>query len=202
MSDPCLSSSIYADLVSYTLSVLTVQMACLALAFDWSRIRRSMPLLPGGRSTSMISQPAASFGKALLAVLSVLSVLGTLYRLPSSAPVPYKQGPRVFNAGIWTLHFGMDNTGRDSQRGVAQLIRYGCLYCLVCSALIGLRMDRDMELDVIGLLETDLHVWSCLFPLAQPEDANAASFRGLHSDIVTCEYNAVLVNVPPSRRMV
>ena len=162
-------------------------MACLALAFDWSRVRRFTPLLPGGGSTS-ISQSTASFSKALLAVLSVLSVLGTLYRLPSSAPVPYKPGPRVFNAGIWTLHFGIDNTGRDSQRGVAQLIRYGYLHdCLVCSTLIGLCMDRDMQLDVVGLLETDLHVWSRLFPLAQLDDANTASFRGLHSDIVTCE---------------
>jgi len=173
-------------------------MACLALAFDWSRVRRLTPVLPGGGS--IISQAAASFSKTLLAVLSVLSVLGTLYRLPSSAPVPFKQGPRVFNAGIWTLHFGIDNEGRDSQRSAAQLIRYGYLHdCLVCSALIGLCMDRDMELDVVGLLETDLHVCSRPFPFVQIKDANTASFRGSHSDIVTCEYNAVLVQVSPSR---
>ncbi|KAF8962704.1 Frag1/DRAM/Sfk1 family-domain-containing protein [Flammula alnicola] len=39
---------------------------------------------------------------------------------------------------IWAVHFGIDNEGHDSQRGMMNLI-------------------RDMELDVVGLLETDLH---------------------------------------------
>jgi len=71
-------------------------------------------------------------------VVSVVSVLGTLYRWPSSHPQPFRPGPRLFNAGIWTLHFGIDNMGRDSQRGVTDLI-------------------RDMQLDIVGFLETDLH---------------------------------------------
>ncbi|THH00526.1 hypothetical protein EW145_g7066 [Phellinidium pouzarii] len=47
-------------------------------------------------------------------------------------------GPRIIRAGIWTVHFGIDNEGRDSQRAMSTLI-------------------KDMELDIVGLLETDLH---------------------------------------------
>ncbi|KAF9007648.1 Frag1/DRAM/Sfk1 family-domain-containing protein [Cyathus striatus] len=65
-------------------------------------------------------------------------LLVSVYRLPSTAPKPYKPGPRVINAGIWTIHFGFDNIGHDSQRGVRNLV-------------------KDMQLDIVGLLETDLH---------------------------------------------
>jgi hypothetical protein len=65
----------------------------------------------------------ASYTRTLLAATSVLTVLVTLYRLPSSPPIPYKPGPRIVTAGIWTLHFGFDNKGRDSQRGVRNLIQ-------------------------------------------------------------------------------
>jgi hypothetical protein len=37
------------------------------------------------------------------------------------------------------VHFGIDNEGRDSQRRMRDLV-------------------GDMKLDVVGLLETDLHV--------------------------------------------
>ncbi|KAG5716861.1 Protein cwh43 [Termitomyces sp. T112] len=113
--------------------VLIAQMACLALAFRWSQVN-SQPLL-----VEMIpSKMTLSFSRALVAVISILSVLGTLYRWPSSPSRPWKSGPRIFNAGIWTVHFGIDNEGRDSQQGITNLI-------------------RDMQLDVVGLLETDLH---------------------------------------------
>jgi hypothetical protein len=57
-------------------------------------------------------------------------------------------------AGVWTLHFGIDNEGRDSQRRVRDLIR-----CVepddLTTAYISI---SDMQLDVVGLLETDLNV--------------------------------------------
>lgn len=74
---------------------------------------------------------AASFSKTAITLVSVLSVLGTMYRWPSSPPVPFKPGPRVFNAGIWTVHFGIDNTGRVSQKGVAQLIKWVNCCCVL-----------------------------------------------------------------------
>ncbi|KAK0193555.1 Frag1/DRAM/Sfk1 family-domain-containing protein [Armillaria mellea] len=59
----------------------------------------------------------------LLGCISTLSVLATLYRMPSSAIQPWRAGPRVLRTGIWTLHFGIDNAGRDSQRKVRDVIR-------------------------------------------------------------------------------
>ncbi|KAF8905015.1 Frag1/DRAM/Sfk1 family-domain-containing protein [Gymnopilus junonius] len=79
-----------------------------------------------------------SYIHSALAIISLLSVLTTLYRLPLAPAQPFKSGTRIFNTGIWTVHFGIDNEGHDSQRGIMNLI-------------------RDMELDVVGLLETDLH---------------------------------------------
>lgn len=79
------------------------------------------------------------YTKFLLAALSVFSALSSLYHLPAAPPHPFHPGPRIVNAGIWTVHFGVDNEGHDSQRGVRNLI-------------------KDMSLDIVGLLETDLHV--------------------------------------------
>jgi len=61
---------------------------------------------------------------ALLAFMSITSVLVTLYRLPSEPPRPFNPGPRILRAGVWTLHFGFDNEGRESQRRVRDVIRY------------------------------------------------------------------------------
>ncbi|KAJ9127345.1 hypothetical protein QFC24_000752 [Naganishia onofrii] len=44
----------------------------------------------------------------------------------------------LFTAGIWTVHFGVDLAGQESQRRQLELI-------------------RDLDLDIIGLLESDLH---------------------------------------------
>ncbi|KAG1796724.1 uncharacterized protein HD556DRAFT_1431302 [Suillus plorans] len=67
----------------------------------------------------------------LLTLFLLSAVLVTIYRWTPVGPRPYKLGTGIINAGIWTVHFGIDNIGHDSQ--------------------------RDMKLDVVGLLETDLH---------------------------------------------
>jgi len=86
-----------------------------------------------------ISRTKASYVYIFLVLMSVFSGLVTLFRFPLSGSQPYKPGPRIIQAGIWTVHFGFDNEGHDSQRGIRNLI-------------------RDMQLDIVGLLETDLHV--------------------------------------------
>jgi len=53
-------------------------------------------------------------------------------------PVPYHPEYRIFSGGIFTVHFGIDEPGRCSQRRIARLI-------------------KEMEVDVLGMLETDLH---------------------------------------------
>jgi len=86
-----------------------------------------------------ISRTKASYIYIFLVLMSVFSGLFTLFRFPLSGSQPFKPGPRIIQAGIWTVHFGFDNEGHDSQRGIRNLI-------------------RDMQLDIVGLLETDLHV--------------------------------------------
>ncbi|OCB84929.1 hypothetical protein A7U60_g8151 [Sanghuangporus baumii] len=112
--------------------VLMAQIVLLAPAFDWqgSKYNRT--------SLSKIPPRLGQYSFTALSLMAVASGLVTMYRTPTSAPQPYRPGPRIVRAGIWTVHFGMDNQGRDSQRAMRDLI-------------------RDLELDVVGLLETDLH---------------------------------------------
>jgi hypothetical protein len=103
-------------------SVVFAQTACLTLAFRWSSQNPSLQRQPA--SSTSPNPTSASLSKALLALISVLSVLSTLYRTPlGTPPTPYKPGPRIVNMGIWTVHFGIDNEGRESQRAIARLIR-------------------------------------------------------------------------------
>ncbi|KAJ7219905.1 Frag1/DRAM/Sfk1 family-domain-containing protein [Mycena pura] len=113
--------------------VLILQMACLSLAFEWPGLKSR-----ASQRKTAVSPAFLSCTPVTLACFSVASLLVTMYRTPTGFPQPFKPGPRIFNAGIWTVHFGMDNEGRDSQRLVRDVV-------------------RDMELDVLGLLETDLH---------------------------------------------
>ncbi|KAL1721577.1 Frag1/DRAM/Sfk1 family-domain-containing protein [Schizophyllum commune] len=114
-------------------SVMIAQTALLAstLAFSYYKDRAQLPTLS-------LHRPARLRAYFTLALLCILGLATSLYRQPTAAPRPYNAGPRIVTAGIWTVHFGFDNAGRDSQRLIAQLA-------------------DDMRLDVLGLLETDLH---------------------------------------------
>ncbi|KAI9567300.1 Frag1/DRAM/Sfk1 family-domain-containing protein [Boletus coccyginus] len=113
--------------------VLIAQLLAILLAFrsPFGASTRTN-FLPGIPSSTRTRVPA------ILCLLSLISVLVTLFRWPPVGPRPFKPGTRIFNAGIWTIHFGIDNAGHDSQRRIRDVI-------------------RDMQLDVVGLLETDLH---------------------------------------------
>ncbi|KIK80643.1 hypothetical protein PAXRUDRAFT_36135 [Paxillus rubicundulus Ve08.2h10] len=112
--------------------VLIAQFASLSLAFRWpfQALTKICPF-------PHLQTPTHAHMPTLLGFLSLISVLITLCRWPTMGPRPYKPGTGIFNAGIWTVHFGIDNAGRDSQRRIRDVI-------------------RDMQLDVVGLLETDL----------------------------------------------
>jgi hypothetical protein len=73
----------------------------------------------------------------LLIAVIALCVPGQRHISPSSVR-PYHPESRVITAGIWTVHFSLDQGLWDSSRRMSQLI-------------------KEMELDVVGLLETDLH---------------------------------------------
>ncbi|GAA5847258.1 hypothetical protein JCM9279_006160 [Rhodotorula babjevae] len=73
-------------------------------------------------------------------VLALAGVVVLVYRGPGYyAPgVPYHGQERLVTAGIWTVHFGLDGAMWESGRRMANML-------------------RTAEVDVIGLLETDVH---------------------------------------------
>jgi hypothetical protein len=119
-----------------TTRVLAAQLALLAPSFNWRSlcVSSAVPLQP-------ISQLARRYIRFTLALIAIVALLAPLRKSPPPAPVPAPAHARarIFNAGIWAVHFGIDNTGRDSQRRMRDLF-------------------HDLDLDVVGLLETDLHV--------------------------------------------
>lgn len=55
---------------------------------------------------------------------------------PTGVPTPYHSDKKLITAGIWTIHFGLDNDMWASEERMIELI-------------------KDLEIDVVGLLETD-----------------------------------------------
>ncbi|KAG7195169.1 uncharacterized protein KQ657_003693 [Scheffersomyces spartinae] len=73
---------------------------------------------------------------AVLTTLLALSITGYVKRYPIGTPTPYNDGSGSFTAGIWCIHFGLDNDMWSSETRMLDLI-------------------RDAQVDVIGLLESD-----------------------------------------------
>ena len=69
--------------------------------------------------------------------LVALFLASAFSRLPAGDHRPYHAEDRVLTAGIWTIHFSLDNDMWSSEHRMRDLI-------------------REMELDVVGLLESDL----------------------------------------------
>ncbi|KAH9178360.1 hypothetical protein EDB89DRAFT_2064132 [Lactarius sanguifluus] len=115
--------------------VLAAQLALLAPSFSWRTLS-----VASTTALRPIPPLARRYIRASLALIAVAALVGPLRRSapPTPVPVPAHARARILNAGIWAVHFGIDNAGRDSQRGMRDLF-------------------RDMDLDVVGLLETDLH---------------------------------------------
>jgi hypothetical protein len=111
--------------------VLVAAMAAIGAGF-WNVYRL-------GDVNSAVQQHSSAFirrarAQAMLAFagLSALGVAISLRRLQVAVvPVPFHPEARLFTAGIWTVHFGVDNMMWDSQRRMRDLF-------------------RDAELDVIG----------------------------------------------------
>lgn len=74
---------------------------------------------------------------AVLAVLNLFFLCANFLRFPTYDYKPYHPETRSFTAGIWTIHFSLDNDMWSSEYRMRDLI-------------------KEMEVDVIGLLESDL----------------------------------------------
>ncbi len=73
----------------------------------------------------------------VLIVLELLAASISYLRFPTNDYTPYHHEEKVITAGIWTIHFSLDNDMWSSERRIRDLI-------------------RELEVDVVGLLETDL----------------------------------------------
>ncbi|GAB1318140.1 Protein cwh43 [Madurella fahalii] len=119
---------------------------------DWIMI--TMMLLIGAGVFNLITQQAKSSRKkadrrrpantnhrkyhlGALGVLNVLFLCANFLRFPTNDYKPYHAKDRLFTAGIWTIHFSLDNDMWSSEHRMRDLI-------------------KEMEVDVIGLLESDL----------------------------------------------
>ncbi|CAG8441017.1 12755_t:CDS:10 [Acaulospora colombiana] len=71
-----------------------------------------------------------------LGIMILVTIIVAFSRASSGPPVPYHPEQKLITAGIWTIHFGLDNDMWASEVRMRDLI-------------------RDMELDVVGLLESD-----------------------------------------------
>ena len=72
-----------------------------------------------------------------LGFLQLLSVSIAFLRFPTNDYVPYHKDDKIFTAGIWTIHFSLDNDMWSSEYRMRDVI-------------------KELEIDVIGLLESDL----------------------------------------------
>lgn len=73
----------------------------------------------------------------ILGALQLLSVSIAYLRFPTYDYVPYHKDEKILTAGIWTIHFSLDNDMWSSEYRMRDVI-------------------KELEIDVIGLLESDL----------------------------------------------
>ncbi|QIX00360.1 hypothetical protein AMS68_005877 [Peltaster fructicola] len=92
------------------------------------------------RSFQSTTNPAArkqrSYYIYILLALQLVSISIAYLRFPSYDYHPYHPESKSITAGIWTIHFSLDNDMWSSERRMSQLI-------------------RETELDIVGLLESD-----------------------------------------------
>lgn len=73
----------------------------------------------------------------IMAILQLISVSIAYLRFPTYDYVPYHKDEKILTAGIWTIHFSLDNNMWSSEYRIRDLL-------------------KELEVDVIGLLESDL----------------------------------------------
>lgn len=83
------------------------------------------------------SRKQRSYYLYILGFLQLISVSVAYFRFPTYDYVPYHKEDRILTAGIWTIHFSLDNDMWSSEYRMRDVI-------------------KELEIDVIGLLESDL----------------------------------------------
>ncbi|KKZ65391.1 hypothetical protein EMCG_08771 [[Emmonsia] crescens] len=90
-----------------------------------------------GKRSVANNRKARSYYIYVLAALQLLSISVAYLRFPTNDYTPYHKEDKLVTAGIWTVHFSLDNDMWSSERRMRDAI-------------------KELELDVVGLLESDL----------------------------------------------
>ena len=97
--------------------------------FDMTSVRARPPSRAPGRTSQH-----RKYHSAAAMLVNILFACATIRRIPTNDYAPYHGEARLLTAGIWTIHFSLDNNMWSSEQRMRNLM-------------------RDMELDVVGLLE-------------------------------------------------
>jgi len=89
------------------------------------------------RESGLPYQRTQSYTRATVGIFSILACVIAFLRFPTFDYTPYHPEAKLFTTGIWTVHFGIDNEMWASEIRMRDAI-------------------KDLELDVVGLLESDL----------------------------------------------
>ncbi|KAF2666706.1 calcofluor white hypersensitive protein [Microthyrium microscopicum] len=118
--------------------VMTAMMLCIgAGVYSAQASAISTPSKFSATKASPAAKRSRSYYIYMLIVLEMLAVSTAYLRFPSYDYKPYHPEEKSITAGIWTIHFSIDNDMWSSERRMRDAI-------------------RDLELDVVGLLESDL----------------------------------------------
>ena len=91
---------------------------------------------PKPKSAGPSGRRQRSYYVYVLAALQLLSIATAYLRFPTNDYQPYHKDDKVVTAGIWTVHFGLDNDMWASERRMRDVI-------------------QELELDIVGFLESD-----------------------------------------------
>lgn len=113
--------------------VMLCMMSCIGCGILSTNMRDARPAYNGySPSTTKIS----TLLRATIVITAALTFVISYIRFPTFDYKPYHAEDKLFTAGIWTVHFGLDNDMWASETRMRQII-------------------QELELDVIGLLESD-----------------------------------------------
>ncbi|PLB40849.1 putative integral plasma membrane protein [Aspergillus candidus] len=110
-------------------NMLSIGAGVFSAAVSNSSAPKHKPISPNGRKQR-------SYYIYILAVLQLIAVAVAYLRFPTNNYTPYHPEDKVATMGIWTVHFGLDNDMWASEGRMRDVI-------------------QELELDVIGLLESD-----------------------------------------------
>jgi len=116
---------------------MITMMACIGAGIQHQQRKQILTKDDHRRETGLPYQRNQSYTRATVGLFSILACTIAFLRFPSFDYTPYHPEAKLFTAGIWTVHFGIDNEMWASEIRMRDAI-------------------RDVELDIVGLLESDL----------------------------------------------